>query len=183
MKILIVDDEQDARRLLRAIGERAYHQVMEAENGEEGLKLAMENRPDLIISDALMPVMDGFHLLREIKKDPSLKHIPFVFYSATYTEDEDVRLALAMGADDYIVKPQEPEELWAEIGRALERHKQEGGLNVPATTPEEENDSAPGRFFASSTKSFTVFHGLSARTASTVGSAEISATGASWLIW
>ena len=140
MKILIVDDEQEARRLLRAIAERAYHQVTEAENGEEGLKLAMENRPDLIISDALMPVMDGFHLLREIKKDPSLKHIPFVFYSATYTEDEDVRLALAMGADDYIVKPQEPEELWAEIGRALERHKQEGGLNVPATTPEEENE-------------------------------------------
>ena len=140
MKILIVDDERDARRLMRVIAERAYHQVIEAENGQEGLRLAAEQKPDLIISDALMPVMDGFYFLREIKKDEALKDIPFVFYSATYTERDDIRLALSMGADDYIVKPQEPQQLWAEIGRALERHRRERGVRVASASPEEENE-------------------------------------------
>ncbi|MGD9642202.1 MAG: response regulator [Elusimicrobiales bacterium] len=140
MRILIVDDERDARRLMRTIAERADHQVIEAENGEEGLRLAAEQKPDLIISDALMPVMDGFYFLREVKKHPLLKNTPFVFYSATYTEDEDIRLALSMGADDYIVKPQEPEQLWADIGRALERHTRESATSPAGITPEAENE-------------------------------------------
>jgi PAS domain S-box-containing protein len=140
MKILIVDDEGDARRFLRKIAERAYHQVVEAQNGQEGLELAALEKPDLIISDALMPVMDGFYFLREAKKTPALKNIPFIFYSATYTEQDDIRLAMSMGADDYIVKPQEPEELWAEIGRALERRRKEARPEGDSPSPQEENE-------------------------------------------
>jgi len=140
MKILIVDDESDARKFLRVIAERAFHQVTEAENGQEGLRLAAEQKPDLIISDALMPVMDGFYFLREIKKDGPLKHIPFIFYSATYTGQDDIKLALALGADAYIIKPKEPEELWTEIGLALERSKKEKRPAQDPTASENEKE-------------------------------------------
>ncbi|HAT72618.1 MAG TPA: hybrid sensor histidine kinase/response regulator [Elusimicrobia bacterium] len=140
MKILIVEDDRDARRFLRIVGEKGFHDIIEAENGLEGLRLATEHKPDLIISDALMPVMDGFYFLREIKKHAALKDIPFIFYSATYTEQDDIRLARSMGADDYIIKPKEPEELWAEIGRALEKRKAEKHVKAVFSTPEEENE-------------------------------------------
>lgn len=140
MKILIVDDDQETRKILRLIASRAFHEVLEAENGQEGLRLAAEQKPELIISDALMPVMDGFFFLREIKRNEVLRGIPFIFYSGTYTEKDDIRLASSMGAAAYIVKPKEPEELWAEIGQALERHKREPGIRPPSATPEGENE-------------------------------------------
>ena len=140
MKILIVDDDRDTRRFLRIVGEKAFHDIIEAENGLDGLRLAAEHRPDLIISDSLMPVMDGFNFLREIKKDEALKDIPFIFYSATYTEQDDMRLAMSMGADEYIIKPKEPEALWAEIGRVLERRKEEKRAGTAFVQPGDENE-------------------------------------------
>lgn len=115
MKVLIVDDISDDRRLLRQIAERHGHEAVEAANGREGLDMARAHRPDVIISDALMPVMDGFRFLREAKDDETLKNIPFIFYSATYREDRDVDLAIALGADAYIIKPKAPAELWEEV--------------------------------------------------------------------
>ena len=92
--------------------ERHGCKVIEARDGEEGLDLAIHHQPDVIVSDVLMPRMDGFQLLRALKADPFLKSIPFLFYSATYTGEQDERLALALGADAYMVKPA---ELWEKI--------------------------------------------------------------------
>ena len=115
MKILVVDDNNDDRKLLRCIAERNGHEVLEAVDGREGLEKAAASMPDLIISDALMPVMDGFQFLIQMKKNESLKVIPFIFYSATYTEEQDMQLGLSLGAEAYIVKPKDPVELWQEV--------------------------------------------------------------------
>jgi len=110
MKILIVDDNQDSRMLLKKILESDGYRVEEASNGKEALDLAAVSPPDMIISDILMPVMDGFKLCQIIREDDKLKHLPFVFYTATYTDAKDEELAIKMGADRFIRKPAEPEE-------------------------------------------------------------------------
>jgi len=125
MKILIVDDNADDRRLLKYLVERKDHDAIEAGDGLEGLRLAKSHRPDLIISDALMPVMDGFQFLRQITGDETLKSIPFIFYSATYREAKDVDLALSLGAEAYIIKPKEPAELWKEVEIIFQNRKKE----------------------------------------------------------
>ncbi len=112
MKVLIVEDELSARNLLRLTLEHYHCTVVEAQDGQEGLELATSHKPDIIISDALMPRMDGFQLLRALKRDPELQSIPFIFYSSTYTGDKEHELALSLGAEAFINKPVEPAELW-----------------------------------------------------------------------
>jgi diguanylate cyclase (GGDEF)-like protein/PAS domain S-box-containing protein len=84
-------------------------EVTSAENGKDALNKASLNPPDLIVTDILMPVMDGYTLCREWKSDNTLKHIPLVFYTATYNESKDEEFALSLGADRFIIKPQEPD--------------------------------------------------------------------------
>jgi two-component system, cell cycle sensor histidine kinase and response regulator CckA len=110
MKILVVDDIEDSRVLLKTNLEYNGFMVTEAFDGQQALEMVRKSRPDLIISDVLMPVMDGFQLCRNMKQDDQLKNIPFVFYSATYTDQRDEELALKVGADRFIRKPAEPEE-------------------------------------------------------------------------
>ena len=131
MKILIVDDNRDDRKVLRYIVEKNGHESIEAVNGAEGLQKARSNAPDLIISDALMPVMDGFQFLREAKQEPSLRSIPFIFYTSSYKEYQDVRLAMSLGADAYVVKPVDPVELWGKIEGLLRDGKKERASPVP----------------------------------------------------
>jgi PAS domain S-box-containing protein len=104
--------------------EKTGNEAIEAENGMEGLRIAQSSPPDLIISDALMPVMDGFKFLRAIKQEPDLCTIPFVFYSSAYTENQDVRLAMSLGASAYFFKPMEPVKLWEEIKGVLKKATQ-----------------------------------------------------------
>jgi putative nucleotidyltransferase with HDIG domain len=109
-KILIVDDQEQDLYLLKSWLTGNGHQVLEAMNGTEALEVGRADPPDVIISDILMPVMDGFSLCHEWVKDEKLKRIPFVFYTATYTDPKDEELALSLGAARFIVKPVEIEE-------------------------------------------------------------------------
>ncbi len=119
IRVLIVDDKQENLYLLRALLQGHGCVVDEARHGAEALTRARETPPHLIISDLLMPVMDGYTLLRQWKADERLQTIPFVVYTATYTEPKDERLALDLGADAFIIKPVEPEPFMARIQEVL----------------------------------------------------------------
>ena len=108
-KVLIVDDKPENLYLLQAMLETEGYKVLSAKNGAEALGLMRNITPDIIIADILMPIMDGFTLCRECKKDETLHNIPFFFYTATYTDEKDKEYALSLGADRFILKPQEPD--------------------------------------------------------------------------
>ncbi|MDD4118472.1 MAG: response regulator [Kiritimatiellae bacterium] len=133
--ILIVDDKEENRYLLRLLLEGAGLAVAEATHGGEGLTSARATRPDLVISDILMPVMDGFAFCREWKCDPGLRDIPFAFYTATYTDGRDRDFSLSIGADDFIVKPQEPEALVARIRELLDTASRPAAAPPPPPPP------------------------------------------------
>ncbi len=118
-KVLIVDDNSANRYLLKSLLEEGF-EVTEAENGKEALDKAYADPPDLIVSDILMPVMDGYALCRQWKSDDQLKHIPLVFYTATYTEHRDEVFALKLGADRFVLKPQDPDLLMNILKEVLE---------------------------------------------------------------
>lgn len=140
MKILIVDDNAADRTLLRYNLEHHGCEVIEASDGAEGLHLASINQPDLIVSDALMPVMDGFQFLRVAKNDVTLSLIPFVFYSAIYTGREEVEFALSLGADAFIIKPTDPDEFWTELNRIINAKILQETQPTLATPIDDEHD-------------------------------------------
>jgi len=107
---LIADDHEQNLYMLQTLLQGHGYQVVTANNGAEALEIARENQPDIIISDILMPVMDGFTLCHQCKLDDDLKAIPFVFYTATYTSAKDESLARSLGADHFMIKPAEPEK-------------------------------------------------------------------------
>lgn len=117
---LIVDDKLENRYLLRMLLQGHGFAVEEAGNGAEALELARQQPFDLAISDLLMPVMDGYTLLREWNADATLAGIPFVVYTATYTEAKDEKLALDLGADAFILKPAEPKPFMLRVHQVLE---------------------------------------------------------------
>jgi putative nucleotidyltransferase with HDIG domain len=128
--ILIVDDQEQNLYLLKILLEGHGYQVILAANGAEALERARTNPPHLIISDILMPVMDGFSLCQEWKKDERLKNIPFVFYTATYTDPKDEELALSLGASRFIIKPVETEEFLLILEQVIVE-AESGKLAVP----------------------------------------------------
>jgi len=108
---LVVDDDSGVRSFLRQLLTELGHGVQEAGHGQEALSRAREQRPDAIICDGLMPVMDGFQLLQALKRDPGLSSIPFIFLSSVYTGEREQHLARDLGADAFLVKPQPPEAI------------------------------------------------------------------------
>lgn len=110
-KILIVEDDTQSLYMLRALLEGHGYEVETAVHGQEALEKARIAPPATIISDILMPIMDGFNLCRIWMQDSQLKTIPFIIYTATYTDAKDEELALSLGAARFIIKPVEPTEL------------------------------------------------------------------------
>ncbi len=133
--VLIVDDLAENRCLLKTILENAGYTVLTAMNGAEALTVALARPPDLVISDILMPVMDGFMLCRQWRQDPMLGRIPFIFLTASYTDDKDRQLAMSSGADRFITVPAPPEVIVATVQQLLA----EGGRPArtrPGVTPD-----------------------------------------------
>jgi len=129
MKVLIVDDQEENLHLLNKLLKRADFQVVSARNGKDALEQLQGENFQIIISDILMPVMDGFQLCHAVKTHEKLKHIPFVFYSATYMEKEDEELAQKMGADKFIRKSRELEKFVEMIKQLI--HEVEKGQIKP----------------------------------------------------
>lgn len=131
-KALIVDDIKENLYLLESLLKAYGYKTITANNGAEALGLALNDPPDIVISDILMPVMDGYTLCREWKKDELLKHIPFVFYTATYTHPKDEEFALNLGAEKFIIKPQEPDVFMRLIEEVLSEFR---NGKILTTTP------------------------------------------------
>ena len=137
-KVLVVDDKEENLYLLKIVFEGNGFEVTQAKNGIEALEAANANLPDIVISDILMPGMDGFSLCRQWKTDDKFKDIPFIFYTATYTDTRDEEFALGLGAERFIRKPAEPNELVQAIRDVLaqKQNKQEPGEPQPAIEQE-----------------------------------------------
>jgi diguanylate cyclase (GGDEF)-like protein/PAS domain S-box-containing protein len=116
--LLIVDDHAVNRRLLRAQLEGEGQGTLEASNGAEALALLRAQKVAGVISDILMPEMDGYRLCLEVRKDPALRRLPFVLYTSTYNSPADRNLAAQVGADAYISKPAPVAEILAALGKA-----------------------------------------------------------------
>lgn len=111
MKILIVDDNEENVYMLQTLLRGNGHEVISARDGMEALDLLKSSAVDMIISDILMPRMDGFQLCREVRAAKDLASVPFAFYTATYTSEEDRDFALNLGADWFFLKPDDLETL------------------------------------------------------------------------
>ncbi len=119
-KILVIEDQEDILDGIRFILEKEKFKVITATNGEYGLMIARTYRPDLIISDIMLPGIDGFRILEELCQDPATALIPFIFLTAK-TETPDFRRGMALGADDYIFKPFDVEDLLKAINVRLSK--------------------------------------------------------------
>lgn len=122
MRILVVDDNEDNLYMLETLLRGNGYEVLCAHNGVEAIHFLNIEGADLIISDIMMPKMDGFQLCRTIKADDTLKRKPFVFYTATYTDPKDVELGISLGADRFLIKPQDTDVLLQAIIDVIAEH-------------------------------------------------------------
>ncbi|MCK4696986.1 MAG: response regulator, partial [Dehalococcoidia bacterium] len=136
-RVLVVDDNEQNLYMLQVLLQGHGYKVESAGDGAEALEKARRDPPDMIVSDILMPVMDGFTLCREWRKDPQLQDIPFVFYTATYTGPKDEEFALSLGAERFIVKPVETDVFVGMVREVIEEHEA-GRLVAPREPVEEE---------------------------------------------
>ncbi len=117
-RILVVEDQEDNRQIIRDMLSTSDYQITEAENGEEALAAVAKQRPDLILMDIQMPVLDGYEATRRIKADPGLRSIPIIAITS-YALSGDEQKARAAGCDDYVPKPYSPRQLLAKIRQYL----------------------------------------------------------------
>ncbi|HEV2386600.1 MAG TPA: response regulator [Candidatus Acidoferrales bacterium] len=118
-KILVVDDDQGTRDLYRAMLAPFGYEVLEAGDGKEGLEQAQSRKPDLVISDILMPTMNGYEFVLALRKHPSLEHVPVIFHSASFLDREARSLGAACGVLRFILKPCEPHKALAVVHEVL----------------------------------------------------------------
>jgi two-component system alkaline phosphatase synthesis response regulator PhoP len=124
-KILLVDDDPDFVAATRVVLESKPYEVIVAYDGDEGLKKAREERPDLIILDVIMPMKDGFMVCQQLKKDPQLSSIPVLMLTAFADKFGETSVSLSQGltleAEDFIDKPVTPAELLLRVERLLKK--------------------------------------------------------------
>ena len=118
MKILVVEDQEDNRQILRDLLASVGYAMVEAGDGEAGVRMATTEKPDLILMDIQLPVMDGYEATRRIKADPALKSIPIIVVTS-YALSGDEEKARAAGCDGYITKPYSPRQLLAKVREYL----------------------------------------------------------------
>lgn len=124
MRVLIVDDEPDVLLLCRVNFEFAGHEVLEAADGDDGLRLAKDENPDLIVLDLMLPRKDGFKVLEELQSMPETRDIPVVLLTAK-TQGEDQLRGFQAGADEYITKPFSPTLLTNTVERVCQMSPKE----------------------------------------------------------
>jgi two-component system cell cycle response regulator DivK len=117
-RILVVEDQPDNRQIIRDMLADTGYEIAEAENGEEALAAITKQRPDLILMDIQLPVMDGYAATRRIKTDPALKSIPVIAVTS-YALSGEEKKAREAGCDDYVPKPYSPRQLLAKIRQYL----------------------------------------------------------------
>lgn len=118
VSILVVDDEDMIRSLLRLTLVRAGYEVTEAETGEEGIKIVREQKPDLVLLDVMMPGMDGFAVCEQIRQEPAVSEIPIIMLSAR-KDPHSRQKSRQIGATDYLTKPWATDELLWHVSKAL----------------------------------------------------------------
>ena len=118
--LLLIEDNEEVRENTAEILELSMYNVIKASDGKEGIEMAIEHKPDLIICDIMMPVLDGYGVLHALEKNEEIKNTPFIFLTAK-TERSDFRKGMELGADDYISKPFDPTELLNSIDRRLRK--------------------------------------------------------------
>ena len=116
--ILVVEDQEDNRQILRDLLGSADYEMVEAENGQEALDAVAKKKPDLILMDIQLPIMDGYEATRRIKANPDWKSIPIIVVTS-YALSGDAEKARVAGCDDYVTKPYSPRQLLAKIGEYL----------------------------------------------------------------
>lgn len=149
-RILVIDDDKATRLQVTRLLELEGHSVTNAENGLLGVEAALENVPEIIVCDIMMPVLDGYGTLLKMREHPQTRLIPFIFLTAKAQLD-DLRKGMELGADDYLTKPLNPTSLFNSIQRRLEkkemqdkeseRQKQELTLQIASVLPREVNTS------------------------------------------
>lgn len=146
-KILVIDDSDQIRWFLKHVFNKEYN-ILEARNGQEGVEVALEEMPDLVLCDVMMPVKDGFDVCRELKSDPRTAQLPIVMLTAK-VESEDVITGIEAGADDYITKPFDVEILQSKISSLMKKRDEMRHYFTAnaAVSSEKEGDSLPSNPF------------------------------------
>jgi two-component system cell cycle response regulator DivK len=117
-RILIVEDTEDNRQIMRDLLSSAGYALIEAQTGEEGVRMARQHKPDLILMDIQLPIMDGYEATRQIKKEPELKTIPIIAVTS-YALAGDEAKTRAAGCDGYVAKPFSPRQLLHKVREFL----------------------------------------------------------------
>ena len=134
-KIVVLEDDSSTRRLICAVLKKSGHDVLDVDNGAEGLLTVMAEQPDLVISDVEMPKMTGFEVLQNLRMEPEIADTPFILLTSLASR-ADIRKGMVQGADDYITKPFEPVELMEAVDAQLARMARRRGHVMPAAAPE-----------------------------------------------
>ena len=169
-RILVVEDETDLREVLSYNLSREGFKVSSAGDGGEGVRTALEEKPDLILLDLMLPDVDGLEVCRRVRQDPNIGATPIIMVTAK-DEETDVILGLGVGADDYIAKPFSVKELIARVKAVLRRGNQtvdddprkplrRGAIKIDPGRHEVQVDGEPIRFTATE---FRLLHFLAAR--------------------